>query len=437
MNFEYLNSRNIFPVDISEYQKDVFLLYSPLKKQCLFADKETVRKMENQDCHYSEIIKRLTGHSNEIFSSFCNQTPDAVVRMSIIPTHRCNFKCSYCYAAKGRDNCTLSPKVMLAAINHFVNPARTARRDLYISIVGGGEPLMAWLEVTRDTIIELRKREKEHGFRIRIMLTSNGSLITDEIAEFLKINNVNVSVSFDILPDIQESERGYATDVEEGIRCLIRNDCKTSFRTTITPLNVNRQVEMVEYAHRFFPQIRKINFEYVISNELFATVDSLSKFFKNFTSDFFHAREVAKEYGISLITPTLKNIESVSDRFCSGDFCLTPSGAITGCHRFSSPNEEHYTDCLYGHVCPDGTVRIDGQSFGKLMSHNVYSHDECRTCFAKWHCGGQCLGRLYSYNNEKRQAVCDFIRDFTLQTLLRKMPPPNKSIEVDAAQDKA
>lgn len=434
MIFEYLNSKNIFPVDISEYRKDVFLLYSPLKKQCSFADKNTVRRMEERESGYAEITEQLAGSPDGIVSSFCRQKPDSVVRMSIIPTYRCNFRCSYCYASAGRSDCTLSAKVMSAAVKHFVDPFRTERRDLYVSIVGGGEPLLAWREVTKDTIAELRRLEKKHRFHIRIMLTSNGSLVSDEIADFLEKNDVNVSVSFDILPDVQQMQRGYAAEVEAGIRRLIRHGCKTSFRATITPLNVNRQTEMVEYAHRAFPQIRKINFEYVISDELFATPAVLAEYFDDFTGGFFSAQESADEYGISLITPTLKNLESVSDRFCSGDYCLTPSGSITGCHRFSSPREEHYSDCLYGQVCPDGTVNIDDRAFEKLMSHNVYSHDECRSCFAKWHCGGQCLGRLYSYDCEKRQVVCNFIRNFTLRALLRKIPPA--SVQADAAQDK-
>ena len=143
-------------------------------------------------------------------------------------------------------------------------------------------------------------------------------------------------------------------------------------------------------------------------------------FLEKFTDHFFAALDVAKKLGIQLITPTLKNSETIADRFCSGDFCLTPLGTISVCHRFSSPHEAHYQQCIYGAV-KDSEVRINEEAFQRLMQQNVYTDKHCEACFAKWHCGGHCLAHCYTYGKDELEVLCGFIRRFTLRCILEDL----------------
>ena len=45
-------------------------------------------------------------------------------KLTLLPTHRCNFKCTYCFSAKGRQNKTLSEKQAFAAIDYFIDRQR-------------------------------------------------------------------------------------------------------------------------------------------------------------------------------------------------------------------------------------------------------------------------------------------------------------------------
>ncbi len=100
----------------------------------------------------------------------------------IIVTNRCNLDCKYCYFKKSSGDQVLSPEEVLNKIKDFKSVVFT-----------GGEPLLNYNWIKEFLTL---KMEKNITFD-EVILFTNGTLLNDEIVQFLKEHNVVVNVSLD------------------------------------------------------------------------------------------------------------------------------------------------------------------------------------------------------------------------------------------------
>jgi sulfatase maturation enzyme AslB (radical SAM superfamily) len=110
--------------------------------------------------------------------------------IALILTDECNFECSYCYQRKGRQRLDF---LTLARAIDFFHPF--FGRECVVSFYGG-EPLLAFDLIHRavELVRGLRPRDRR---KIRFSLTTNGSLLNDEILEFLSQHGFSLMLSFD------------------------------------------------------------------------------------------------------------------------------------------------------------------------------------------------------------------------------------------------
>lgn len=327
----------------------------------------------------------------------------------IIPNFTCNFRCSYCYAANGKENKYLSWEKLSDALAYFLTPQRSDGKKLRLTFLGGGEPLLAFDLIRRACRFAEEKRAQS-GVRIGYSLVTNGSLITAEIAEFIRKYNIQTSVSFEILPDVQNAQRDQYDQVKQGIETLLRAGVVPGFRAIITDLNICRQSEMLYEAVRRFPQVREISFELATQPEKYSGYAAMLERLELFCHHYQEARQIAQSYGINLANSLFDCVRSLQDRFCPGEFVLTPDGDITCCHRITHHAENGFQDFCYGHISGSGQVQIEHERINDLLSCNMDSYAACQTCPARLNCGGYCLIKRFSYTQEAMEAICHTIR---------------------------
>ena len=102
--------------------------------------------------------------------------------------HDCNLRCKYCFAGTGdfggkRE--LMNAETGKKAIDFAIAGSRK-RHNLEIDLFGG-EPLVNF-GVVKEIIQYARKREGEANKNIKLTLTTNGTLLNDEIIEFLNEN---------------------------------------------------------------------------------------------------------------------------------------------------------------------------------------------------------------------------------------------------------
>ncbi len=123
--------------------------------------------------------------------------------LSVILTTRCNMRCSYCYQR---------PKRRRSSTWRTVRPAldlvlESSRRDIGIAF-NGGEPLLEF-PLMRRAVEHVEKRRPPRK-NVTYYLSTNGTLLTEEVAGFLEAHDFEIQLSFDGVAAAQDL-RGWRT----------------------------------------------------------------------------------------------------------------------------------------------------------------------------------------------------------------------------------
>ncbi len=386
------------------------LIYAPLKNRTLFVSKEELDLLENftpngTDSELEQVLTILG----------CFEAPNTQQRihnyskissLTFLPNNKCNFSCSYCYSASSRDNAEISDSTIDLSLEYFIS--RSASDKFKIGILGGGEPFMSFNKI-KHIINQSQFYAQKYNKTVSYTITTNASLITPKIIENLPSAPIQFLVSFDILPDIQNTNRQVNSydKVFNGIQLLIKSGFFVGTNTIITPANVNRLTESIEHLNNILPQIKTCKFEPVITSNL------PDNFFEEFLNSYFKAEETAKKYGIKLVTSYTKTLETISSRFCGGGISIAPNGDIMACPSVSSPySDQPELYKLYKLGCID-TINKHVEVNWDKMQH-IYSairiDENCESCFAKFACSGMCFHEALSRQTFRH--LCNFKREY-------------------------
>lgn len=424
-----LSQNNIYKLSLVKElgRNDLWMLYAPVAGNMLIASTAECSLIEDaishgaQDADLQEIVNSLTiGEPASQRDSKVNNVNEFLL-MYILPNYICNFSCSYCFSAKGRSNKSLKKEHLKAALDYFIDSKRVSSSRLAISYLGGGEPTISW-DIVKFGLEYGAQRAKEHNIELMTTIVTNGSRITDEMVETFSKYNVMARVSFEILEQIQNKQRGQYQNVCRGIDKLATCSTPAMVRAMITPENVALMPTMIEELHERFPHIKSALFDPITSSATFCDVETTREFYDSYYEKFLEARLLASSYGIDLGNAPLRNLNMVVERFCTGEFCLTPEGTITVCHQISSPNEYNYNDYIYAHIDDCNNLYVDDDKFHKLISDNtIYTNPKCSNCFVKWNCGGGCMMQNNQYSPEILDVICDFTRRFSKTLLFERL----------------
>jgi radical SAM protein with 4Fe4S-binding SPASM domain len=406
---------------------DVQLIYAPLSDNMLLADTTTVEALEqavtspaSTESEYSDLLAQLKPCADlQLRNS--TTAPDMYQTLYVLPNYVCNLSCSYCYSAKGRSSKHLSEEHLRATLDYFVDSKRCNGKPLKISFVGGGEPLLSW-NIVGQGIEYANKRAYDQNIKLHFGLITNGTVVSPEIIDALKKYNVHPRLSFEIIEDLQNKQRGQYDNVCRTLDLLAEAGINTEVRSVITQDSVERIEEMVEEMFRRFPFVRRMYFDPVADHNLFRNADFTRTFYNTYRQSMLKARRMAADNGKHVLCAVSRSLETVSERYCNGEFCLTPEGTVSICLEVSSPNEETYSQSIYGAVNDKNILILNHEKYKALrQSQTANANPECCQCFVKWNCGGGCTAEKRRYTAEVRNIICDFVRDFSCDLLLERL----------------
>lgn len=418
MKQDNINKKDIYAIAAGDLwglsECSVYLVYSPLGGHISLATGNNVSALE--ECAATGSGEEATRQALTVFQAkgsvpvhYLPKNPDELYQIDILCNYTCNFKCVYCYSAAGRSKDEVNFEDIKAIIDYLFLSGRKQDNPYIINFSGGGEPLISF-DLIKKTIEYVHSIADNTDYRYNIGLVTNGSLITPEIIDYFTERRVDMAVSFEILKDLQDKERGSYDKVAANIDMMLDRSFPFGIRTTFTPESVGRMCEMIETVHNRFPKLRKVVFDVVLAPGLFDTPDALKAYYDIFIEEYYKAKSLAKEYGITLESIAVETLSMVRDRTCEGKIVLTPSGTISSCARVSSPKESQYRNYIYGEV-KNGVLTFNQQAFTDILNtHNIYTQPECANCFARWNCGGGC--RLFhdSFADEYKAVRCDFVK---------------------------
>ncbi len=326
--------------------------------------------------------------------------------------HDCNLSCRYCFAQEGEyhgERELMSFETGKRALDFLMDNSGN-RVNLEVDFFGG-EPLMNW-EVVKKLVSYGRSCEEKRNKRFRFTLTTNGTLINDEVIEFCNEQMSNVVLSIDGRKEVHDRMRpfrGGAGSYEYILPKLKRlADSRKQenyyVRGTFTRYNTDFAKDVLHLAELGFKQISiepvvaPETEDYAIKKEdlpvILEQYDLLAKEMAKRLSDgerfnFFHF--LIDLEGGPCIYKRLSGCGSGTEYLA-----VTPNGDLYPCHQFVGIDGF----CL-GNVC-EGIVRRD--IVGDFAEVNVYSKEECSSCFARFFCSGGCPANSYNFNGNLNSA---------------------------------
>lgn len=138
-------------------------------------------------------------------------------------TQRCNLRCKYCaysgiYENRSHGDYDMSIDTAIKAIDFLVEHSVDSER-LIIAFYGG-EPLLQFTLIKK--CVEYTKKAI-HGREVEFTITTNGTLLTTEILDFLDENNFLITISLDGDKESHDRNRRFAANDKGSFNVIIKN----------------------------------------------------------------------------------------------------------------------------------------------------------------------------------------------------------------------
>jgi uncharacterized protein len=132
----------------------------------------------------------------------------SVTNITLLIAQRCNMRCVYCYGDGGEygEKGMMSLETAFQAVDWLIDISGSAEH-LNICFFGG-EPLLNFA-VMKEVVPYAREKGEEKGKRFTFSVTTNGSLLNDEIISFIKDEDIRPMISFDGPPEYQNRNRPF------------------------------------------------------------------------------------------------------------------------------------------------------------------------------------------------------------------------------------
>lgn len=318
--------------------------------------------------------------------------------------HDCNLACKYCFAEEGEyqqgHRGLMSYEVGKKAFDFLVENSGT-RKNLEVDFFGG-EPLMNW-DVVKKLVAYGHELEKIHNKNFRFTLTTNGILLDDEVMEFANKEMGNIVLSIDGRKEVNDrmrvsrSGKGSYDIILPKFKKMVemRGDKEYYIRGTYTHYNTDFASDLLHMADLGFKELAMEPVVAPATAPYALTEDDLPKLISEYdrlAREMIKRRKEGKGFNFYHFTIDLTGgpciVKRISGCGVGTEYmAVTPEGDLYPCHQFVG--EEEF---LMGNVF-DGVK--NSSVCDKFKSCNIYSHPECKDCFARMYCSGGCAANSY------------------------------------------
>ncbi len=345
--------------------------------------------------------------------------------VQLVMTNLCNFRCEYCFIndiysseERFRSQASSSNRIMsienariyLEKIIEIIK--KNGKKSLFIQFFGG-EPLINWKVI--KFVLEHFGTGEKYGIEIGYSIVTNGSLFTDEIAEYCKNYNVAVVVSFD---SPKGKARNFANgknsidEVKRGLSILNKYGNRIVFNSVLSEKTFQYfDTDLVDFALKYYI------FEIGVLLDLYPEFYEKRKT-KDIVERLWNLYIYGKQKGVLLtgywhmiFQQIVKNnlFEVRGFKTCSATGCqlsVEPLGDVFACKASSG---------YFGNILEPEEL-LSSKSYRKYAMRTFRNAPECDGCEIENFCSGFCLGPLEKkyrdiYVIEKN--TCDVYKELT------------------------
>ena len=277
----------------------------------------------------------------------------------------------------------------------------------------GGEPLMNF-PLIQQVVAYAKEQAAKRGKEVRFNMTTNGSLLTKKIVTFIKQEKINPLISFDGPPEIQDRQRPFRNGkgsykrVYANVQKLRAVMPNLSARATLCgdndPFVIRQGMEAAGFVNCYVTPASPVILGQTDKNRAggkpaepdagHRTAEKMIAFDRAETARLFEADKNRSLYPASP-PGSLHLLAALAEgkrrhAACGigrGLHAVAVNGDVYPCHRFVG-----LTDVRLGHI---QDYRVNGlNDYHRAVVENL---PVCRTCWARYLCGGGCF-----YDNRAR-----------------------------------
>lgn len=323
-------------------------------------------------------------------------------KLELALSETCNLACTYCYCGTCRDmpnQGLMTERVARQAVTWLF--AASGKADSVSITLFGGEPLMN-KPVLRFVLEYSQHLGKLHGKKVFYSMTTNGTLLDDEIIGYIKKYNFGLMVSLDGPPEIHNAQcptRDGHPSFEQaaaGIKKLMKRRRTVTVRSTMTH-PVPNMLELIRFYEDFgFTRIvlgkttnpvnaspvdcTEEDFHECARQEREELIPwMLDKLSKGETPKYYPYRKFVEEMEAGTFTPKVSPFKCGA---CRGTTTVGADGTLYPCHRFVGMQAWRI-----------GTI-ADGPDYAKCKQfwrdYRAATASSCSTCWLWAQCHGPC-----------------------------------------------
>lgn len=380
-------------------------------------DKETIKFLEDnyilRTVDNEKILKQIY---KEVLTRKMSMKPRSLVLMI---TQQCNLRCIYCYGVNGEYNHKgiMDEKIALKSVDYFLQYAYGKHYNICFF---GGEPLLNF-KVIKAVVAYARELEERQGITFGFSMTTNATLINEEIEEFIIKNRINTTISIDGTKETHDSNRFYS-DHKGCYDNVIKNTQKLRksglliARMTVSSKNLNIFDNVEHLIDLGFKEVAwALALNLIDKNDIDYIIKEQNKLVKR-VEDCIKAEDYVRAKKYTTIYRTLKKFstDGISTKGCgAGNNIMTINidGNVYPCHRFVGDDKMKL-----------GNINSAESCYNPEFYENigVGSFKQCENCIARNTCAGGCVNENYEYCEDLKVSPyekCKYYKALTKECL--------------------
>jgi uncharacterized protein len=348
-------------------------------------------------------------------------------------TNQCNLSCQYCYEF-GEDKIAtpegkkkfMDWETAKTTVDYLFSESQ-GRGSVHMTFFGG-ETLMNF-PLMRQVVTYARTQAKERGVKIEFSLTTNATLLSTTIIEFLAEHGIGVTVSMDGPKEMQDKFRIFANGkgsydiIRPKVQELIAKHRERPVGARVTLTSGAMDVKKIYQHLKHDMGFHEVAFAPVTTSpdRLYSIgepgMDHVLDQFCALADEYLEFALRNEHHGFSNVSDTLAELhQGVSKALpCGAGLGMVgvgPSGDIAPCHRFVD-SDEH----VMGHI----STGIDKEKRADFLGRgNIDTKYDCHSCWARPLCAGGCHHEAFVRYGDTGHAnlhYCDWIRSWTNKCL--------------------
>lgn len=377
--------------------------------------KDEVAIYEDISCFFDDKI------SNVSTFNFFDNDHSQTNKITLMLTQKCNLACTYCYGGdSGRffsNGEEMSIDTAKKAIDYLISNSET--RKTYHILFFGGEPLLNF-DVLKEIVEYCDILNKVTGKMFSYSMTTNGTLLDDEMLRFFKNNRIGITVSLDGNEEQHDKCRRFPNG-NGSYRIILGNMGKMknvglpfSIRATIPLELFSKYDEIDSFLNSLGAEsvvISRVSvYDDINKDKLGSTYTDNNDLFVKFHKNYFetHVEDVLydndEEKMRLMLSVGYTSKKRIACGFMKGTTTVSTDGTLYPCHRFVGMKGFDFGNVKLG---------INKIIMKQILDELDRTTERCIDCFARYVCQRNCIRDIASDSgkfNHFTDEFCDEMR---------------------------